>query len=99
MQNSIENSDQTLTRLLQQVQDQAARSQDFLAPTNQLQLVTGDKGDGSKVSQIIMEQAGVHPPKFCPLMMWRLIRSASGPVLMSGLPAAFSRIIPLNSMA
>ena len=61
MQNSIENSDQTLTRLLQQVQDQAARSQDFLAPTNQLQLVTGDKGDGSKVSQIIMEQAGGAP--------------------------------------
>jgi len=61
MQNSIENSDQTLTRLLQQVQDQAARSQDFLAPTNQLQLVTGDKGDGSKVSQIIMEQTGGAP--------------------------------------
>ena len=61
MQNSIENSDQTLTRLLQQVQDQAARSQDFLAPTNQLQLVTGDKGDGSKVSQIIMEQSGGAP--------------------------------------
>jgi hypothetical protein len=61
MQNSIENSDQTLTRLLQQVQDQAARSQDFLAPTNQLQLVTGDAGDGSKVSQIIMEQTGGAP--------------------------------------
>ena len=61
MQNSIENSDQTLTRLLEQVQDQAARSQDFLAPTNQLQLVTGDAGDGSKVSQIIMEQTGGAP--------------------------------------
>ena len=36
MQHTIENSDNTLTRLLQQVQDQAARSQDFLAPTNQL---------------------------------------------------------------
>ena len=61
MQHSIENSDQTLTRLLQQVQDQAARSQDFLAPTNQLQLMTGDRGDGSKVSQIIMEQSGGAP--------------------------------------
>ena len=61
MQHTIENSDNTLTRLLQQVQDQAARSQDFLAPTNQLQLVTGDRGDGSKVSQIIMEQSGGAP--------------------------------------
>ena len=61
MQHTIENSDQTLTRLLQQVQDQAARSQDFLAPTNQLQPMTGDAGDGSKVSQIIMEQSGGAP--------------------------------------
>ena len=61
MQHTIENSDNTLTRLLQQVQDQAARSQDFLAPTNQLQLSTGDRGDGSKVSQIIMEQSGGAP--------------------------------------
>lgn len=61
MQHTIENSDHTLTRLLQQVQDQAARSQDFLAPTNQLQLMTGDAGDGSKVSQIIMEQTGGAP--------------------------------------
>lgn len=61
MQHTIENADATLTRLLQQVQDQAARSQDFLAPTNQLQLMTGDRGDGSKVSQIIMEQSGGMP--------------------------------------
>ena len=61
MQHTIENSDNTLTRLLQQVQDQAARSQDFLAPTNQLSLMTGDRGDGSKVSQIIMEQSGGMP--------------------------------------
>jgi hypothetical protein len=61
MQHTIENSDHTLTRLLQQVQDQAARSQDFLAPTNQLQLMTGDRGDGSKVSQIVLEQSGGMP--------------------------------------
>ena len=61
MQHTIENSDNTLTRLLQQVQDQAARSQDFLAPTNQLQLMTGDRGDGSKVSQIVLEQSGGMP--------------------------------------
>ena len=61
MQHSIENSDNTLTRLLQQVQDQAARSQDFLAPTNQLQLKTVDRGDGTNVSRIIMEQSGGAP--------------------------------------
>lgn len=64
MQNSIENSDQTLTRLLHQVQDQAARSQDFLAPTNQLRLRTDDRGDGTKVSEIIMEQSGGVPTQF-----------------------------------
>ena len=61
MQHTIENSDNTLTRLLQQVQDQAARSQDFLAPTNQLQLMTADRGDGINDSQIIMEQSGGAP--------------------------------------
>jgi len=61
MTHSIENSANTLSTLLQQVQEQANRSQDFLAPTDQLQLMTGDRGDGSNVSQIIMEQAGGMP--------------------------------------
>jgi hypothetical protein len=61
MTHSIENSANTLSTLLQQVQEQANRSQDFLAPTDQLVLMTGDRGDGSKVSQIIMEQAGGMP--------------------------------------
>jgi len=61
MNHSIENSENTLTRLLQQVQDQAARSQDILAPTNQLQLMTGDRGNGEKVSQVIIEQNGGMP--------------------------------------
>ena len=61
MTHSIENSANTLSTLLQQVQEQANRSQDFLAPTDQLVLMTGDRGDGSNVSQIIMEQAGGMP--------------------------------------
>ena len=61
MQHSIENSKNTLQNLLIKVQEQANRSQDFLAPTNQLQLMTGDRGDGSNVSQIIMEQTGGLP--------------------------------------
>ena len=48
---SIENSKGTLTNLLKTVQDQAARSADFLAPTDQLQFRT--RGD---ISEIIMEQ-------------------------------------------
>ena len=61
MNHSIENSKNTLQNLLIKVQEQANRSQDFLAPTNQLQLMTGDRGDGSNVSQIIMEQTGGMP--------------------------------------
>ena len=61
MNHSIENSSNTLQSLLIKVQEQANRSQDFLAPTNQLQLMTGDRGDGSNVSQIIMEQTGGLP--------------------------------------
>jgi hypothetical protein len=60
-EHSIENSKNTLQSLLIKVQEQANRSQDFLAPTNQLQLMTGDRGDGSNVSQIIMEQTGGLP--------------------------------------
>jgi hypothetical protein len=61
MTNSIENSSNTLQNLLLQVQEQANKQQDFLAPTDQLQLMTGDRGDGSKVSQIILEQTGGMP--------------------------------------
>lgn len=61
MQHSIENSNSTLQNLLIKVQEQANRAQDFLAPTNQLQLMTGDRGDGSKVSQVVLEQSGGMP--------------------------------------
>jgi len=98
MQHTIENSDNTLTRLLQQVQDQAARSQDFLAPTNQLQLMTGDRGDGSKVSQIIMEQSGGAPTQILAANEVAFDRSASGPVSTFGLLAGYSRITPPSLM-
>ena len=51
MQNTIENSRNTLTNLLNQVQDQAARSADFLVPTNQAQFKTNDNAE----SKIILE--------------------------------------------
>jgi len=40
MSHSIENSNNSLTQLMQQVQDQAARKADFLTPTNDLQKIT-----------------------------------------------------------
>src|SRR6056300_1705346 len=41
---SIENSKNTLSHLLQKVQDQANRARDFLAPTHDLQKGTTDDG-------------------------------------------------------
>lgn len=58
---SIENGTNTLQNLLLKVQDQATRAQDFLAPTNQLQLMTGDRGNGTNVSQVVIEQSGGMP--------------------------------------
>ena len=58
---TIENGTNTLQNLLLKVQDQAARAQDFLAPTNQLQLMTGDRGNGTNVSQVVIEQSGGMP--------------------------------------
>jgi hypothetical protein len=60
---NLENSNNTLQNLLVTVQNQAARAVDFLAPTNQLQLVTGDDGADGKVSQIVIEAAGGEPTK------------------------------------
>jgi hypothetical protein len=40
----IENSDNTLSKLLGKVKDQAARSADYLAPTNDLQKITSVEG-------------------------------------------------------
>ena len=44
MTHNIENSKNTLTALMQKVQDQAARSADYLAPTNDLQKTTLENG-------------------------------------------------------
>jgi len=40
----IENSNNTLSKLLEKVKDQAARSADFLAPTDNIQKVTSENG-------------------------------------------------------
>lgn len=58
---TIENGTNTLQNLILKVQDQAARAQDFRAPTNQLQLITGDRGDGTKVSQVVFEKTKGQP--------------------------------------
>ena len=58
---TIENGTNTLQNLILKVQDQAARAQDFRAPTNQLQLMTGDRGDGTKVSQVVFEKTKGQP--------------------------------------
>ena len=56
----IDNSSNTLARLMEQVQAQTARSQDYLAPTKDLQLLTST-GCKSNVSTIVMESTGGVP--------------------------------------
>jgi hypothetical protein len=52
---TIENQSNTLQTLLQTVQEQAQRAQDYLAPTNQLLFATGRDDNGDPSSQIIIE--------------------------------------------
>ena len=59
---TIENSNKTLTGLLTRVQEQANRSADFLAPTDQLQFKTESDGK-TAVSRIILEQNGGEPTR------------------------------------
>lgn len=59
---TIENSNKTLTGLLTRVQEQANRSADFLAPTNQLQFKTESDGKTAS-SSIILEQNGGEPTR------------------------------------
>jgi hypothetical protein len=62
----IDNQNQSLAALLKQVQDQAARKQDYTAPTNQLQVVTAvdpaatGSGAANRTS-VILEGAGGVP--------------------------------------
>jgi len=53
--NNIENSTGTLTELMQTVKDQAARSADYLANTNNLQFVTESNDNGPNKPVIVME--------------------------------------------
>ena len=57
MNHSIENSQNTLTRLLEKVRDDAARQADFIAPTHDLQKTT----DANGVPQVVIEQRGGVP--------------------------------------
>jgi hypothetical protein len=57
MNHSIENTQNTLTRLLEKVRDDAARQADFIAPTHDLQKTT----DANGVPQVVIEQRGGVP--------------------------------------
>jgi len=57
MNHSIENNQNTLTRLLEKVRDDAARQADYIAPTHDLQKTT----DANGVPQVIIEQRGGVP--------------------------------------
>jgi len=57
MNHSIENSQNTLTRLLEKVRDDAARQADYIAPTHDLQKTT----DANGVPQVVIEQRGGVP--------------------------------------
>ena len=59
MNHSIENSQNTLTRLMEKVRDDAARQSDYIAPTYDLQKITD--GDGNP--QVVIEQRGGEPTK------------------------------------
>jgi hypothetical protein len=59
MTHSIENSQNTLTRLLEKVRDDAARKSDYIAPTHDLQKTTNDQGE----PQIVIEQRGGEPTR------------------------------------
>jgi hypothetical protein len=57
MNHSIENNQNTLTRLLEKVRDDAARQADYIAPTHDLQKTT----DANGVPQVVIEQRGGVP--------------------------------------
>ena len=59
MNHNIENSKNTLTRLLEKVRDDAARKADYIAPTHELQKTTAD--DGTPV--VVIEQSRGVPTK------------------------------------
>ena len=60
MSHSIENTHGSLTQLMQQVQDQAARKADFLTPTSDLQKVTNAE---TREPELIIEAKGGEPTR------------------------------------
>ena len=65
MVHPIENANGTLRRLMQQVDDNHAKSADFLTPTHELQFRTKpETGDWTPESEIIMEGSGGEPTRF-----------------------------------
>lgn len=63
MTHVIENENRTLQNLLLKVQDQAARSQDFLVPTNQAIYRTNVWAEDENQSEIILEGQGGEPTR------------------------------------
>ena len=61
MSHSIENTQtDSLTQLMQQVQDQAARKADFLTPTNDLQKITNSE---TNEPILVIEAKGGEPTR------------------------------------
>lgn len=63
MTHTIENEGFTLQNLMLKVQDQAARSQDFLVPTDQAFYKTTEYADDKNLSGIILEGQGGEPTR------------------------------------
>ena len=63
MTHTIENEGYTLQNLMLKVQDQAARSQDFLVPTDQAFYKTAEFSEDKNLSEIILEGQGGEPTR------------------------------------
>ena len=63
MTHTIENEGLTLQNLMRKVQDQAARSQDFLVPTDQAFYKTAEYAEDKNISGIILEGQGGEPTR------------------------------------
>ena len=60
---NIDNQNQTLESLLLAVQDQASRKQDYIAPTDQLQVATAMGPDEVNRTSVILEASGGEPTR------------------------------------
>ena len=58
---NIENQNHTLESLLQTVSDQAARKQDYITPTTEIQVSTNPGLDGANHTNVILESSGGTP--------------------------------------